>query len=194
VTVPGGAEQPAIPSPVADTSQVHDREIGEFFATHREAVRSYLISSYGCSGSTADDVLQDSILAVREYWERVRTLEKPAAYLYKVAGRRLQRQQGERAQHEPGGDCRELLLATPDPGDGYRAVEERMTAMALLRDLPLRQRQVLWLRRAAGFTAAQTAEILSIRPGTVKSSLHDAETRLQELLRKSSDTWEANIR
>ena len=67
-------------------------------------------------------------------------------------------------------------------------------ALALLHELPLRQRQVLWLRRAATFTEAETAQILSIRPGTVKSQLHDAEIRLRELLQKSSDTWEAKIR
>jgi RNA polymerase sigma factor (sigma-70 family) len=194
VTTPSGTGQPAARCPAAAARQDHDREIGEFFAANRDAVCRYLISAYGCCSADADDIVQDSILAVRAHWAKVRTYEKPAAYLYKVAGRMLLRRKGRKGPYESGGDSREFLLATPDPSNTIRAVDDRLAAMTLLHELPPRQRQVLWLRRAAEFTEAETAEILSIRPGTAKSTLHEAETRMQELLHKTRETWEARNR
>jgi len=41
------------------------------------------------------------------------------------------------------------------------------------------------LRRGAGFSVAETAQILSISNGTVKSQLHDAIARMEELERKA---------
>ncbi len=188
----GGARHPAIP-PADGGEPDYDREVAEFAAAHREPVRLYLIQTYQCGRPEADDALQDSLMAIREYWKQsVRDLDKPAAYLYKIAGRRLQRQLGEQARHQSAGDPRELLLATADPADEFQAVDDRLTAIALLRELPLRQRQVLLLR-AAGFTEAQMAEIMSIRPGTVKATLQQAQARWRELLQKYADTWEAGV-
>ena len=42
----------------------------------------------------ADAVLQDTILIVRDRWDQIRILEKPAAYWYKIPGRRATRLQG----------------------------------------------------------------------------------------------------
>ena len=76
-------------------------------------------------------------------------------------------------------------MAFPDPADAFAAADRRDAARALLRQLPLRQRQVLWLRRGAGFSVAETAQILSISDGTVNSELHDAIARMEELERKA---------
>ena len=112
------------------------------------------------------------------------------AYWFKVAIRRLRRVQGERARHYGNGDHYEHLLAVPDPVDAPAVVDRRQALQVLIRELPPRQRQVLWLRLAEGFSEAETAAILDIRPGTVKSHLHDAKKRLEELLRKDGDIWE----
>jgi len=192
VTTSGGAHQPAIP-PADGGEPDYDHEIAEFTDAHREPVRLYLMKAFGCGGHKADDVVQDSLIAIREYWPSVRVKEKPAAYLYKVAGRRLQRQLGNQARHESGRDPRELLLTTADPADEFQAVDDRLTAIALLSELPPRQREILLLR-GAGFTQAEIADITSLRPGTVKATLHHALTRWHELLRKHGlDTWEAGV-
>jgi len=171
-------------------------EITAFYAAFREPIRRWLIAS-GCLAHDAEDVIQESILAVREYWGRVRTLDKPQAYWYKVAWRVFAREQALRARRYFPGDPDDRLKALPDPADAVAAVDRRELAMALIRELPLRQRQVFWLRRAAGFSIDETAGILSIVPGTVKSQLHDAEIRVQELADKyGDDTWgtEAGLR
>ncbi len=53
---------------------------------------------------------------------------------------------------------------------------------------------MLWLREAAGFSVAETAMILDLRPGTVKSQLHAAKKSMKELLRANSGAWEAESR
>ena len=53
---------------------------------------------------------------------------------------------------------------------------------------------MLWLRLVAGFSEAETAEILGVSAGSVKTHLNHARTRMQKLLRMDSATWEAEIR
>jgi len=160
-----------------------DKEVSDLYVAYRNRVRAYLITSVGCPAHEADDVVQDTILIVRDRWDQVRSLEKPAAYWYKIAGRRARRLQGQRAQRGCRTDPHDLLHAVPSPDDPCRVVDSREAARALLGGLPAGQRQVLWLREAAGFSVAETAAILDLRPGTVKSQLNAAKKRLKELRR-----------
>jgi RNA polymerase sigma factor (sigma-70 family) len=157
-----------------------DEEVSDFYKGFRNQLRGYLIIC-GCPQDEADDIVQDSFLAVRERWEQVRSLDRPKAYLFKVAVRRFWRLQGKRAGRLYQGDPEDHLLDRPDPVDAFEIVASRNAAMALLGKLPPRQRQVLWLRLGVGFSEAETAGILSVKPGTVKSQLHDAKIRLAEL-------------
>jgi RNA polymerase sigma-70 factor, ECF subfamily len=170
-----------------------DKEVSELYVAYRDGVRTYLIASVGCPEHEADDVVQDTILIIRDRWDLVRTLEKPAAYWYKIAGRRARRLQGQRARRGNGTDPHDLLHAVASPDDPSRAVDVREAARVLLRGLPAGQRQVLWLREAAGFSVAETAAILDLRPGTVKSQLNAAKKRLKELRRTNGGVWEAEF-
>ncbi len=53
---------------------------------------------------------------------------------------------------------------------------------------------VRWLRLIADFSEAETAEILGISTGSVKTHLHHARERMQELLHKDGATWEEEVR
>jgi len=187
-----------IVSPAAATSppgSSRNEEVTAFFIAHRNELRGYLIRVCGCPEHEADDITQDAFLAVREQWDHVRDYEKPKAYLYKVAVSRFFRLRGQQVGKYLQGDPEPLLVAFPDPADAFAAADRRDAALALLRQLPLRQRQVLWLRRGADFSIAETARILSISDGTVKSQLHDAIARIEELERKArSDERKAEPR
>jgi RNA polymerase sigma factor (sigma-70 family) len=175
-------------SPAAATSPPgpsRNEEVTAFFIAHRNELRAYLIRVCGCPEHEADDITQDAFLAVREQWDHVRDYEKPKAYLYKVAVSRFLRLRGQQVGKYLQGNPEPLLVAFPDPADAFAAADRRDAALTLLRQLPLRQRQVLWLRRGAGFSVAETAQILSISDGTVKSQLHDAIARMEELERKA---------
>ena len=121
-------------------------------------------------------------MIIREYWERrVRGLEKPEAYWYKIAGRRFRRLRKNRARELACFDPEEHLRAVASVAGGPGAVDGDQVVMAVLRKLPLKQRQVLWLREIAGFTEAETAKIMNVRVGTVKSQLHDAKSSAKGL-------------
>ena len=174
---------PAAAAPPPGPSR--DEEIAAFFRAHHDGLRKYLTRSCDCPDHEADDIAQDSFLAVRTQWDHVRSYGKPKAYLYKVAvrlvGRRRKEQAAERLYQ---GDPDDHLAVYPDPADAFAATDRRDSALALLGQLPLRQRQVVGLR-GAGFTEAETAEIMTISAGTVKSQLHDARARIDELERKA---------
>ena len=184
------AGDPAVP---ITPGQARDREIASLYLAHRGKVRRTLMV-LGCSGHDADDVVQETILAIREHWERVRDLEKPEAYWYKAAIRRWRRAAGSRARRLASGDQHEYLLSLPDPDDAFAAADQQRAVEAAVRELPPRQGQVLWLRLTLGFSEAETAEILGISAGTAKRHLHDARHRMCELLRKQGDSREARIR
>jgi RNA polymerase sigma factor (sigma-70 family) len=185
-------------SPASAASQPgpsRDEEITRFFEENHGELRGYLISACQCPGHDADDIAQDSFLAVREQWDHVRSYEKPKAYLYKVAVRRLGRLREQQAGRYYQGDPEEHLQAFPDPADAFAAADRRAMALALLRQLPPGQRQVLWLRTAAGFSGTETAQILSVSLGTVKSQLHEATIRMKELESKGrDDEWRTGPR
>ena len=120
-------------------------------------------------------------MAIRmRYWPKVRTLDKPQFYWFKAAERRYRRFLGRQAGRSAGGDPSERLLGVAHPVDQIAVLEDREAVQAVLGGLPRRQRQVLWLREAAGFSEAETAEILGISVGSVKRHLYDARERLQE--------------
>lgn len=65
--------------------------------------------------------------------------------------------------------------------------EEGDYLVRLLRQLPLRERQVVVLRYYVGATEAETADALNVSTGTVKSSASRGLAKLREL-----HTWEEN--
>jgi RNA polymerase sigma factor (sigma-70 family) len=165
--------------------QPSEDEFTVFFATWRRHLLGYLCFC-GCPPHEADDIAQDSFLAVRGQWDHVRSLEQPRAYLFKVARRRFWRAQGQRppglyVQQDPD----DRSQAFPDPADAFSAAEDRADLMAMIRQLPPRQGQVVWLRLVAGFSEAETAGILTVSAGTVKSQLHEGKAKLKELMRKA---------
>lgn len=180
--------------PARQDQDVRDAEICEFFARYRDQIRRFLIRACGCPEHEADDVVQDTIMVIRDkYWERVRTLQKPSAYWYKIADRRFRRTQGQLARERAYRDPQEHLRDLADPADPLSAVDLGLVGMAVFRQLPLRQRQVLWLREGVGFSTKETAQILGISEGSVKSTLHDAKANLEKL-RRDGATGEADTR
>jgi RNA polymerase sigma factor (sigma-70 family) len=162
----------------------HDEEVAEFFRANHKLVRWYLITVCGCPEHQADDITQDAFLAVRDRWGRVRDFDQPRAYLLKVARRRYWHWRQQRNNRYCDQDPEEYFADAAEPRDPFSETDDKMFALALVRRLPPRQRQVLLLRLGAGFSEAETAAALSVRIGTVKSQLHDAKVRLQDLLRE----------
>jgi RNA polymerase sigma factor (sigma-70 family) len=131
----------------------------------------------------AEDVAQDTMLAARDNWERLLTFERPDAWLFRVAIRSLRRLEAR---------AREQCLLPDDSGQGTGDlvvaaatddwVASHLDLVAAIRSLPRRQAEVTVLHGLAGYTFAESAQILGIGEPTAKQHFKRARERLQQLL------------
>ncbi|GAA4635184.1 SigE family RNA polymerase sigma factor [Actinoallomurus vinaceus] len=157
-----------------------DAQVTSFFLANHHQLRRYLIAQ-GCAPCDSDDIVQDAFLIVRERWETVSGYAKPKAYLYKVALRLWQRQAAKQALRRYRGDPEPRLAGLPDPRDTAATVEVNDTLIRWFRQLPVQQRKVAALRLIGGLSEVETAKILDLSLGTVKSQLNAARKRLRQL-------------
>ena len=129
---------------------------------------------------TAEEVVQDSFVAMHGRWRSLTEPDKALAYLRRTVvnrARSVLRHRGVRARHEAGTGS----VARHQPGaDENALVDERRTAVLdALRRLPDRQREVLALRYYLELTEAEIADALGISRGAVKSHASRGVTALR---------------
>jgi RNA polymerase sigma-70 factor (sigma-E family) len=116
---------------------------------------------------TAEEVVQDSFIAMHEGWQRLRDTEKALAYLRQAVVNRSR----SVLRHRTVVD-KNLQKAPPDmPSAEHGAfiLLERSAVVAALRGLPDRQREAIVLRYYADLSEAQIATAMGISRGAVKS-------------------------
>ena len=116
---------------------------------------------------TAEEVVQDSFVAMHDGWERLRDTEKALAYMRQAVVNRSRsvlrhRMVVEKNQQKPPPDM-------PSAEHGALALVERSAVIAALRDLPERQREAIVLRYYADLSEAEIAAAMKISRGAVKS-------------------------
>jgi len=116
-----------------------------------------------CPIDEVPDALAEAFAYAWQHWDRVAAMERPAGFLFRVAQSRSRRR---RAGTLPG----------PDP-DRLPDVEPKLGPA--LRTLPPRQRSVVWLVHACGWSYADTAEALGISRSAVGTHLERAVARLR---------------
>jgi RNA polymerase sigma-70 factor (sigma-E family) len=132
----------------------------------------------------AEDLVQETLLKVARRWNRVRSMDYPAAYARRIlinlvlhdADRRA-RQRTELQPHEGAAD-----LADDHAARALREVDHRAEFRWALAQLPARQRAVLVLRYWSDLPVAEVADILGCTEGTVTSTASRAAVRLAEIL------------
>ena len=122
----------------------------------------------------AQDLLQEAFVALAEKWDSV---ENPDGFVRRVVYRK--RVSWWRRSHREVLPERMPDRVVPDGAEDRARDDEVHQA---LRRLPERQRAALVLRYFEDLTERQTAEVMGIRPGTVKSLSHHAIARLREEL------------
>lgn len=129
----------------------------------------------------ADDLAADAFARVYPHWCRG-TVDDPGAYLRRTVVNLVR----ERARRSLVRDIRPV--ADPDPGtvDGSEGrTDEQERLLAALRHLSEEQRLVIVLRIWDDLSEAETAALLGVAVGTVKSRTARALDRLRTLLEEA---------
>lgn len=170
-----GAE--AVEAPSAYAADVGYDQLRDVYYEHWSGlVRSVRLSS-ACSLETAQDVVQDAVVALLARAPGARPVHDPVGWLYRVSLRKASRR-GWRSRRRS-----ELEIAS-----GRRVVADgpdvalQVDVAKALGTLPLRQRTCLVLQIVHDWDADTIGKVLGIAPGTVRTHLSRARSSLGRTL------------
>jgi len=144
----------------------------KFFKFYWPLLVRYL-KSQASNSAWAEDVAEETMIAVLDRWSALLVMERPDSYLFTIATRKLRRLEAQARENcclgedlaSAGADLR--LAAAAD-----KWVEDHHDLIAGMRSLPRRQCEVIGLHYFGGYTLAETAQILDVQEGTVKKHLN----------------------
>lgn len=137
----------------------------EFFERVEPQLREVLSATVG--SESGREAAAEALSYGWEHWERVRAMENPAGYLYRV-GRDRARRRRRRPALAP---VREQQAPWVEP--------ELPSALA---DLPEQQRIVVMLLHCFEWTMSEVAEVLEVSKSTVQTHADRGLARLRERL------------
>jgi RNA polymerase sigma-70 factor (sigma-E family) len=161
-----------------------DRAVTAIYSTHyRSLVR--LAALLLRDVATAEEVVQDSFVAMHCGWRRLRDNEKALSYLRQSIVNRSRsvlrhRVVVDRNAPKPPPDM-------PSAEQGAIAQLERSAVVTALRSLPARQREALVLRYYGDLSEAQIAMTMGISRGAVRSHTARAMTSLRSVLEREAE-------
>lgn len=154
-----GAEGGVIPFPGRVTRPA---DFSAFFAEEHRKVFKAL---YFVTGNHADaaELMQDAFLKLWERWDTIDRIDDPTAYLFRVAlnGSRMRTRSARRAARR--------MLAPAVSQDPFDEIDVREDVRQLLLGLAPRQRAALVLLDLYGYGSEDAAQIMGIRPSTVRA-------------------------
>ena len=131
------------------------------------------------SATDAEDLAQQTFLKAKEALPQFRGECSLSTWFHRIAYHEFTRLLRDR---------REFARPLPERGidDSHRS-EDAIVLDSALASLPDEMRMAFLLREVQGLSARETAEVLDIPEGTVRSRCHTARLRLREIL---EGTWE----
>jgi RNA polymerase sigma-70 factor (sigma-E family) len=139
-------------------------ELELFCATEYPPVHGFLALYIGDAGVAAE-LAQDAFVRVCRDWSRVEHMERPGAWVHRVAvnlaNSWFRRRRAERRAVQ--------RVASMPPPAGPHGIETAPAVRAALDELEPAVRAVIVLRYFADLTVAETAEVLGVPEGTVKT-------------------------
>jgi RNA polymerase sigma factor (sigma-70 family) len=137
----------------------------------------------------AEDVAQDAILHAMLSLDRLRRPERFGSWLAGIGLNLCHRQRRQRMREAwswealaGGRVLPEPVDDTPSVADEAEAAETRRWVSEAVTGLPAGQRAAVTLHYLAGLTQAESAAVLGIAPGAVKTRLHKARASLRRSL------------
>lgn len=164
-------------------SAVSDRPASEtasagfeaFFRTHHVRLLRALFLMTG-NEQEAEELMQDSFVAVWERWDRVSGLDDPTGYLYRTAMNRF-RSGLRRAARAARRAIRPVAHA-----DAFATVDERDAVARTLARLSPRQRAALVLTEFLGYGSEEAGGILGVKAVTARVLASQARAGLKRAL------------
>jgi RNA polymerase sigma-70 factor (ECF subfamily) len=139
----------------------------EFARAVEPALRIALVAGHGVDRGR--EAANDALVYAWKHWDRVRKLDNPAGYLYRLAERSARRRR----------PSRQVGLENQDHRHPW--VEPRLSSALLA--LSPRQRQVVVLIESYEWTQAEVADFLGIGLSSVQTHLERGLSRLRRELR-----------
>ena len=187
---------------IADTRMSPDAaaSVTALYAEHALGLVRLAVVMTGDRAS-AEDIVQDAFLGLYRRWDRLSDLTAPLAYLRVsvVNGCRTALRRRSRLRPWPGADAYDDLdEVAPAAGFGppprlaesaeasVLLNEEQRAVAAALRKLPRRQFEAVILRYYLDLSVEETAQVMGINTGTVKSATHRALAAIGRILREQS--------
>ena len=137
-------------------------DLADYVALRRPAlIRSAVL--LGCDLDEAEDLVQTTLVKVTRSWRRIRRAEQPDAYVYRVLVNSFRDSRSRRWRGE---------IPTARVPDDPIPETDTTTGLVVRRALAAMQpdhREVLVLRFFADLTERDTATVLDVPRGTVKS-------------------------
>jgi RNA polymerase sigma factor (sigma-70 family) len=147
----------------------------EFFAAESETLyrRMRLVTR---NHHEAEEVVQEAFLSLYERWDRIDDVADPVAYLYRTAFNAWKKR-SKRA-------LRTLrhVFTSPETADEFDAADARTVVGEALGHLPSRQRAAIVLTELMGLSSEEAAEVLGVRPVTVRVLASQGRATLREHL------------
>lgn len=180
IPVTEGLAASAVPADPAAAQAACDwdagRALAELYAVHYQALVR-LAALLVRDTATAEEVVQDSFVAMHASWRRLRDSGKASSYLRRCVVNRSRsvlrhRMVAERHMLQPPPEM-------PSAEQGAMTLLERSAVVAALRGLPARQREALVLRYYADLPEAEIASAMGISQGAVKSHVFRAMSALR---------------
>jgi RNA polymerase sigma-70 factor (sigma-E family) len=161
---------------LVDASGVVDARRGEVAARRAALLRTaYLLTGHH---QVAEDLVQVALVKVVPPWRRI--ADHPEPYVRAVLARESVSRWRRRRWREVTSDT---IPGRDQPGDPPAdPADDRLALQQAIRALPPRQRAVVVLRYYEDLTERETAHVLGIAVGTVKSQTRDGLARLRTLL------------
>ncbi len=152
----------------------------EFYERERNGLFGALCLITG-NRHEAEEITQDSFLAVWERWGRVAVMDNPTGYVYRTAlnAFRKRRRRGALAlRHTIRGWLRQ---------DALEAVNDRDVIRRALATLSPRQRAALVVTELLGYSSEQAAQLLGIKPVTVRVLVSQARVALTKTMEQRDE-------
>lgn len=154
---------------------VNESEFQDFYQASRDPCLRSVLASVG-DRQLAEDLVAEAFTRAWVSWHSVSKHPAPSAWIVRTAlNTRISWWRRRRREVALDGDLQ--IAATGDSHPGFDTA-----LIAMLRQLPLRQREVIVFRVFLDLDTKTTAKVLGIAPGTVTAHLSRAVTTLRDQL------------